>query len=127
MSNGDVGSQGTPLNPPADRLLLAWTLYATIAQLAMVGAGHWIEAIRNAFAIGGMVICAVTAALFARAAGLPRSRSALYGAIIGAAGALIGIAVSVALGDTKPMILLVGTVSSACVGAVGGAVGTRTR
>ena len=95
----------------------------TILQLAMVLAGHWVEAIKlRGFAIGGMLISAIAGVLYARWARVPRKTAAFNGAIAGGLCAILGIAVSVALGDTMPLILVVGTLSSAVTGAIGGAI-----
>lgn len=51
---------------------------------------------------------------------LARLGSAVGGAIAGAACALIGIAVSYLLGDVAVTVLVLGTVSSAVTGAIGG-------
>jgi hypothetical protein len=45
------------------------------------------------------------------------------GAIAGGVAALIGIAVSVALGDVAALVLVVGTAGSVVTGAVGGWIG----
>ena len=93
----------------------------TILQLAMVLSGHWVEFIRqNVFAIGGMMISAIAAVLYARASRDPRGASAIKGTIVGGLCALIGIAVSYALGDVPANILIFGTLGSAVAGAVGG-------
>jgi hypothetical protein len=99
------------------------TIIGTILQLAMVISGHWIEVIKlRGFAIGGIAISALAGVIYARAARMPRGTSALNGAIAGGLCAIVGIAVSFALGDAPALILVVGTVSSAIGGAVGGAV-----
>jgi hypothetical protein len=98
-------------------------IVGTILQLAMVLSGHWVQSIRiYGFAIGGILISAVAGVLYARAARVPRKPSALNGAVVGGVCAFVGIAVSVALGDTAPLILVVGTISSAVTGAIGGAI-----
>ncbi len=98
-------------------------IVGTILQLAMVLSGHWVEIIRlRGFAIGGMLISAVAGVVYARMARVSRRAAARNGAIAGAACAIVGIAVSVALGDTAPFILAVGTVSSAVTGAIGGGI-----
>jgi hypothetical protein len=98
-------------------------IIGTVLQLAMVISGHYIDFIKvNVFAIGGVVISALAGALYARDARVSRSASAGWGAIAGGACALIGIAVSCALGDVQPIILALGTCSSAIGGAVGGAI-----
>jgi hypothetical protein len=91
----------------------------TILQLLMVVSGHWVEYIKlNVFAAGGMAISAIAGAIYARSAGLSRGSSAVGGAVAGGVCAIIGIAVSCALGDVEPMILLVGTAGSAIAGAI---------
>ncbi len=123
MNGRTASSRSVPSAGQAGGALKQWTLYGTLVQLAMVIAGHWIEPIRDhVFAVGGMAISAAAAALYARAAGLARGRSALYGAVVGGVCALVGIAVSVGLNNTPPIILLVGTASSAATGAIGGAI-----
>ena len=74
------------------------------------------------FAIGGVAISLLAGVIFARAARMPRGPSARRGALVGGLCALIGIAVSLGLGDVPPIILLIGTASSAVGGAIGGAV-----
>lgn len=98
------------------------TIVGTVLQLAMVLSGHWVEVIKlRGFAAGGMLISAVAGVLYARAARTSRGTSARNGALAGGLCALIGIAVSAALGDVPPFILVVGTLSSTAAGAIGGA------
>jgi hypothetical protein len=98
------------------------TIVGTVLQLAMVLAGHWVEVIRlRGFAIGGIAISALAGVIYARAARLPRGPSALNGAVAGGVCAIIGIALSFALGDVPALILVVGTASSTIGGAIGGA------
>ena len=100
----------------------------TVLQLAMVISGHWIEFIKlNVFAIGGMAISLLAGVIYARKAHTTRGRTAVYGAVVGGACALIGIIVSFALGDVAASILVLGTVSSAVTGAIGGAIAGGTR
>jgi hypothetical protein len=95
----------------------------TILQLVMVLSGHWVEFIKlNVFAVGGMLISAIAAVLYARASREPRGASAWKGFIIGGLCALIGIAVSYFLGDVPANILIFGTLGSAVAGAIGGAI-----
>jgi hypothetical protein len=99
------------------------TVVGTGLQLAMVIAGHFVPFIAlHVFMFGGMGISALAGLLYGRAA-LGLGGAALGGAIAGAVCALIGIAVSVFLGDTASFVLTVGTVSSAVTGAVGGLIG----
>jgi hypothetical protein len=99
------------------------TLVGTVLQLIMVVAGHydaWIAA--HLFMFGGMGISALAGLLFGWFAD-GYGAAALGGAIAGAVCALIGIAVSVVLGDTAAMILVIGTISSAVTGVIGGLIG----
>jgi hypothetical protein len=96
-------------------------------QLAMVVGGHFSPAIAALFAVAGMLISMLAGGMFGEASGTPRRRAVGGGALVGGACALIGIAVSVALGDVPPAILLFGTASSAVTGALGGWVGMALR
>ena len=113
----------THTDPASGAALRNATIVGTILQLAMVIAGHWVPFIKmNGFAIGGVAISLLAGVLYARAARVPRGTSALLGTVAGGACALIGIAVSFALGDVPALILVVGTASSAVAGAIGGAI-----
>lgn len=107
-----------------NRPLVIATAIGLVLQLAMVLSGHYVEVIKtNVFAAGGMGISLVAGLIYgvlARAAWPP---SLLGGLTAGGVCALLGIAVSLALSDVIPMILVVGTLSSAAAGLVGGAVG----
>ena len=97
-----------------------WLAVGSVFQLIMVISGHYNEFIaQNVFALGGMGISLIAGAAFAISAGANRGAAALGGAIVGGGCALIGIALSVVLGDVPPMILAAGTVSSAVTGAIG--------
>lgn len=99
-------------------------LTGTILQLVMIAAGHfslWVAT--NVFMIGGMTISALAGFLYARAAARGYLAGAVGGAIAGGVCALIGIAASVALGDTPAIILALGTMGSTVAGAMGGVVG----
>jgi hypothetical protein len=103
-------------------------IIGTVLQLAMVISGHWIEFIKlNVFTIGGMAISLLAGVIYARRARTTRGQSALYGAVVGGVCALIGIIVSFALGDVTASILILGTLSSAVTGAIGGAIAGGTR
>ena len=94
----------------------------------MVISGHWVEFIKlNVFAIGGMAISAVAGVMYARRARQSRAKSAAQGALVGGLCALIGIIVSYALGDVTASILVLGTLSSAVTGAIGGAIAGGAR
>ena len=98
-------------------------LVGTVLQVAMVVAGHFVAWIAlHLFALGGMAISAVAGFLYGRHAD-SYAGAALGGALAGGLCALIGIAVSVALGDTAANILAIGTLGSAVTGVLGGVVG----
>jgi hypothetical protein len=101
------------------------TLIGTAAQVAMVVAGHFVPAIAGLFAIGGMGISALAGwgALRGRSAGMGAAAGA--GAFAGAVCAVIGIGISVLLGDVPPSLLALGTGSSAVTGLIGGVIGRR--
>jgi hypothetical protein len=100
------------------------TLTGTVLQLIMIAVGHflpWVAA--NVFMFGGLTISAITGFLYARSAARGYPGGALGGAISGGVCALIGIAASVALGDTPAVILAFGTLGSAVTGIIGGVIG----
>lgn len=94
----------------------------TVLQLAMVIAGHFVPAVAAQFAVGGMASSLIAGVLYGRNAATIGS-AALGGAIAGGECALIGIAVSCALGDVDAMVLVFGTVASAVTGLIGGLAG----
>ena len=100
--------------------LLRATITGTVLQVAMVVAGHFEPALRDpGFAIGGMGISAVAGALFARKTGGGWGDVLGGGAIAGGVCAIIGIGISVLLGDVPASLLALGTLSSAVTGAGG--------
>jgi hypothetical protein len=107
--------------------LVEATVAGTLAQLAMVVSGHYVPAIANLFAVGGMAISALAGVLYARrAAPATRGLAARGGAIAGGVSALLGIIVSYALGDVQAVILAFGTLSSTVTGALGGLLAGRS-
>lgn len=104
------------------KALINATVIGTVLQLAMIVAGHFIPFVRDSvFMWGGLAISLVAGFLYARAARGSWPDSLLGGVIVGAVCALIGIAASVAWGDTNTEILLLGTLSSGVTGLIGGA------
>ena len=101
------------------------TILATGAQIAMVIAGHYVPAMQDFFAIGGMGISALAG--WAALKGQPASLGAAAGsgALAGGVSAAVGIGVSVALGDVPASLLALGTASSAVTGLIGGLIGRR--
>jgi hypothetical protein len=103
--------------------LMRATALATLNQLAMVIAGHFVAFVRdNLFAIVGMAISLLFGGYFALRNARTWGVAIGGGALVGGVSALIGIAVSAALGDVPMMILLVGTLGSTVAGMLGGAV-----
>lgn len=108
---------------PGGGALVKWTVIGTVLQVLMVVAGHYVEFIRqNVFAIGGMGISLVVGVLYVRAAACSVGGAALGGGVVGGACALLGIFVSVLLGDVPANILLFGTLGSLFAGLIGGVV-----
>ena len=103
--------------------LIVATVIGTGLQIAMVIAGHFVPAVASLFAIVGILISLVAGLLYARAAKGAWADSLLGGVVAGALCALIGIAMSWALGDVEAIILVIGTLSSAVGGLIGGAIG----
>ena len=104
--------------------LLRATLVGTVIQVAMVAIGHFVPWVAlHVFMFGGMMISATVGYLYAQDVAMGYSRGALGGAIAGGVCALLGIAVSVFLGDTQPNILVLGTAISVLTGSVGGLFG----
>ncbi len=105
------------------KALISTTAAATVAQLAMIGVGHFVPVVRDhVFAVGGMLISLIAGAAYVRrASGGGWGPSLLGGAIAGGVGAPIGILASAALGDTPAIVVAFGTVASTVAGVVGAA------
>ncbi len=97
------------------------SVVGTVLQIGMVIAGHFNEFVKtNVFAAGGMLISLVVGAWFGAVAARSKAGAMAGGALVGGDCALVGIAVSVAIKDTEPMILVFGTLGSAVAGLIGG-------
>lgn len=106
------------------RALLLASLAGTVLQVAMVVAGHSNTSVARLFAVGGMGISLLAGLLYAVfARGGTTSALAVGGLAAGAICAFLGILVSRLLGDVPTSLLLLGTVSSAVTGALGGWLG----
>lgn len=110
-----------PHNPRS----VLWTVLAwsTLAQIVMVVTGHYVPGVSALFGPLGMTISLLAGVALAALERPSWGRAAGRGAVVGGACALIGIAVSFALGDVTAMLLALGTASSAVAGALGGAIG----
>jgi hypothetical protein len=102
-------------------------VYATgvglVLQVLMVLTGHYLPAVKALFAAGGMGLSLVAGVLYAERARASWKSDLAGGAIAGGVCALIGIAISVILGDVPPGLLLLGTAFSVITGLVGGGLG----
>ncbi len=106
------------------RALVLATVIGTVLQVVMVVAGHSNKSIANLFAVGGMGFSLIAGLLYAiLAKGGSTASLALGGLLAGAICAFIGILISHLLGDVPVSLLLLGTVSSAVTGAIGGWIG----
>lgn len=106
--------------------LVTYTVIGTIMQIAMVVIGHFNEFVKNnVFAIGGMAISLLAGFLFARAAAHCTGSAIRGGAIVGGVCAVLGVLVSMLLGDTEPMVLAIAAISSSITGLIGGVIGYK--
>jgi hypothetical protein len=106
------------------RALMTATVIGIVLQLTMVFVGHSSADVKNLFAPIGMALSLIAGILYTVISTEVVVRDNVIGGLIaGAVCALIGIAVSCALGDVAPMILVLGTASSAVTGAIGGWIG----
>jgi len=113
-------------NSQAKGGLVTYTAIGTVMQVAMVVIGHFNEFVKNnVFALGGMGISLLAGLLFARAAAHCMGSAIKGGAIVGGVCAVLGVAVSMALGDTDAMVLAIAAVSSSITGLIGGVIGFK--
>jgi hypothetical protein len=107
--------------------LLIATGAGTLLQVLMVVVGHWVEPVRGMYLWGGLAISAAAGVAYAWRARPGWTWTLLGGLVSGGVCALLGILLSFLLGDVPAMILLVGTLSSAVTGMIGGAIGRLIR
>ncbi|MBS0298107.1 MAG: hypothetical protein JSR45_17550 [Proteobacteria bacterium] len=107
--------------------LLIATGAGTLLQVLMVVVGHWVEPVRGMYLWGGLAISAAAGVLYAWRVHPGWAWALLGGVISGGVCAFLGILVSFLLGDVPAMILVVGTLSSAVTGVIGGAIGKLIR
>ena len=107
--------------------LIKASVIGLVLQLIMVVSGHYIVSIKACFGIVGMLISLVAGVIYVRMTRGSWSDSAVGGALAGGSCALLGIAVSCALGDVDAGVLLYGTIGSAVAGVIGGAVAKLVR
>ena len=106
------------------RALVVASIIGTVLQLAMIVAGHYNASFASLFAIGGMGFSLIAGVIYALNARPTAATDAIVGGLFaGAICAFIGIFASYLLGDVPASLLLLGTVSSAFTGAIGGWIG----
>ena len=120
-----MSTNSLPVQTRATTTTLA-TVVGVILQLAMVGIGHAVPAVRALWGPGGMLISLVVGIWAGWRVGAIAA-AATWGAIAGGLGALIGIALAVVLGDVPVSLLLLGTLSSTVAGLVGAVVTHKVR
>src|SRR5258708_6521823 len=106
-----------------NQALTAATIVGLVLQLAMVLGGHYTNAIKHLFAVGGMAFSLIAGLVFAGRARAGWPQDLAGGAIAGGLCAFIGIAVSVLLGDVPVAVLGFGAIASVVTGLIGGGVG----
>ncbi|HWA02716.1 MAG TPA: hypothetical protein VG819_04220 [Rhizomicrobium sp.] len=103
------------------QILYRSAIVGTLLQFTLAVLGHYLPWIReNAFLFGGMLISGTAGLLYARDAAAGYVMGAAGAAAAGGLSALIGICVSVLLGDTAAAGLVPGTGICTFTGAVGG-------
>jgi hypothetical protein len=102
--------------------LIKATLIGLVLQLIMVVSGHFVPPIKECFGIVGMLISLLAGVIYVRTTRGSWGDSLLGGALAGGICALLGIAVSFALGDVDAGVLIYGTLGSAVAGLIGGAI-----
>ena len=106
------------------RILLRAFIVGTVLQVFMFVLGHFVPwVILHVFEFGGMMISATAGYLYAMDSGKGYFPGATAGAIVGGGCALIGISLSVALGDIANRVIPFGTAVCVLTGAVGGLFG----
>ena len=103
--------------------LVRATLIGVAAQLLMVISGHYLAPVKAAFMWGGLGLSLLAGALYAARSGGSWGSALAGGAVAGGVCAFVGIAVSCALGDVEPQVMLFGTIGSAVAGAIGAVAG----
>jgi hypothetical protein len=106
------------------RALVVATIIGTVLQLAMIVGGHYSALVASFFAVGGMGFSLIVGVIYGWNAHPTTPTSAAAGGLLaGAICALIGILASYLWGDVPASLLVLGTLSSAVTGAVGGWIG----
>lgn len=102
-------------------------IFATPFQIAMVVTGHWVAAVAQRFGLVGTLISLAAGVGYALGGGLGAGTGFVGGALAGGGCALLGIALSFALGDVTAAVLVFGTLASGVAGGLGGLVTAAVR
>lgn len=106
------------------RLVMRTAFWATLLQLILAGAGHFLFAASGAlFLFARMMVSAGAGYMYGLVLGQGYARAALGGAIAGGLCMVPGLAVSVLLTDSAAGFVSSGTAISVFTGAVGGCFG----
>ena len=100
----------------------AWMVVAL--QLAVVVAGHYLEAVINVSGVLGTVIPFVIAIAYGATASAGIGPALRGGLILGVVGALAGVAAAMALGDQTWVALTFAPLTAGLAGALGALVGS---
>lgn len=103
--------------------LVLWIVVGSVLQVAMVVAGHFAEGVRPLYPVIGVSISALAGALFGARGARGAGESAWGGALAGALCPVVGVLVSVALGQVGMVVLAIAMGSGVVTGAIGGLLG----
>ncbi len=107
-----------------NRALQRATTVGILLQVVLVLLAHfstWVE--EHALLFGAMMISATSGYLYAREVAKGYGRGAYGGAITGGTCGIVGVGISLLLGDVSPVALTVRLLVSVLTGAVGGIYG----
>ena len=101
-----------------------YVLIALVLQLVQVVAGYFSRPIANLAGVWGMGIPLVVGWLYAVRQGLTPKDAATGGLLIGAVGAVAGLALAALLGNVESSFIPLGTLASAATGLIGALLGS---
>lgn len=108
------------------RAVVVAGIAGTVLQLGMIVAGHYYKSVAGFFPIGGMGFSLIAGVIYTVSSRAAAAASAAIGGLLaGAICAFIGILAGYLWGDVPASLLLLGTLSSAATGAIGGWAGRR--
>lgn len=95
-----------------------------VLQLAMVTAGHFVEAVFNLSGVLGVGIPFALGLWYGSTVPKSYGRTSKGGFIIGIVGATVGVAAAILMGDQTWMLLTFAPLSSGVTGSLGAVIGT---